>query len=72
MNIRLIEAGVHHTRQYPRCRLSKDVPERSATGGSKMHSGAAYLETNNKVAAIGNGEICAKCGSELQTQTQIK
>lgn len=48
----LIEGGVYHTTQDPKCRLCKDAPEtvQLVTVGCEIQAGTAYRERYNQVA----------------------
>ncbi|XP_078791071.1 uncharacterized protein LOC111949134 [Oryzias latipes] len=67
LSTRAIEAQIYHTRQDPRCRLCKEVPEtiQHITAGCKMLAGKAYMERHNQVAGIIYMNMCAKYGHEI-------
>lgn len=48
LSTRSTEADVYHSRQDPRCRLSRDAPEtvQHITAGGKMQAGGAHNQTS--------------------------
>ncbi|KAF7652694.1 hypothetical protein LDENG_00093610, partial [Lucifuga dentata] len=67
LSTRSIEAGVHHSRQDPWCRLCKDAPEtvQHIVAGCKMLAGTAYTERHNQVTGTVYRNICAEYGLEV-------
>ena len=65
----MIEAGVYHTRQDPRCTLCKKIPEtvQHIVAGCKMQAGTANTERHNLVAGIMYKNICCKYGLDPTT-----
>ena len=64
LSTRSVEAGIYHTRQDPRWRLCKDVPEtvQHIIDAEKMQAGAAYMECHNQVVAQCTGTSALSMG----------